>query len=580
MQASLPVVVAASLALIAALGTPTARAESQMFPSKREARGLSAYVFGPMTGVGAVPEGWKHVTGSGFGASAIEDDYLVPASADKVVTTSCADLPKADYWVSVLARGKGRARIAGTEAWTDFETPQANYYAWVELGELKDTSTVAVEVQSAGNERSLAYGGVLLEGSVMPVNPVAKVAERIQAGGPATVVLLGDSVTENAGGKGGGSSAFETGNPGLMLAFLREHSGGEVDYIAHREPPSWAGINRGEHADQLPTTAHGGKTLYDARQELDTAKKIHLINLGKGGAASNWGWTRMGDEIADNDYFDSKLPKEERKLTVRYGMGHYRPDLVIVNFGTNDVNGAHPDWLVEDYLFHMKVLATMIQHRFGAAVILSTPHRWSNGVHLASHRQPQMVAALRNHARATNLALADIFNEYGPDEFDGIHPGDRGHSHIAEAYKKALLGRPSEPVTKARTSAAQLTDKGNGTVLDTETGLVWTKSAFVGGEERDAAATTTFLAEFNAAKSLGHGDWRLPTREELLKLVDPSRSDPALPEGNPFTDVAGWYRVSAPEHWGVDLGIGSPWGGPKSAPRPARIWLVTGSPAN
>jgi hypothetical protein len=31
--------------------------------------------------------------------------------------------------------------------------------------------------------------------------------------------------------------------------------------------------------------------------------------------------------------------------------------------------------------------------------------------------------------------------------------------------------------------------------------------------------------------------WRLPTVNELASLVDPSRSDPALPAGHPFNDV-------------------------------------------
>ena len=33
------------------------------------------------------------------------------------------------------------------------------------------------------------------------------------------------------------------------------------------------------------------------------------------------------------------------------------------------------------------------------------------------------------------------------------------------------------------------------------------------------------------------GDWRLPNRNELLSLVDVSKSIPALPEGHPFANV-------------------------------------------
>jgi lysophospholipase L1-like esterase len=568
----------AIVAMTATLALAVAPAEggTQMFPTKTGSRGLSAFLIKPTEGMAAgAPEGWNLITSDSFGNSALGGECLTPEKKDVVCTTASFALPKADYTVSILCRGEGKARIKGTAEWTAVKTPKGNYYGWIELGTVSDATQVSVEVAATG-ARMFYYGGLLAEGSVQPVNPVARVVEKIKTGGPVTVVLLGDSVTENSGGTGGGAKRFEDGNPGLMLQFLRDLSGKEVDYLAHREPPLWKSINRKEKPGDLPTVEVGGKTVYDARQELDATKGVHLVNLGKGGAAANWGWSRMRDTIVEYDYFDTRLAKGERKNTIRFGMGHYKPDLVIINFGTNDVNGSHPKWTVEDYLFHMKVLATNIQQRFGAAVILSTPHKWTAGPHLFPHRQPQMVEALRRHCRATGLALADVFNEYGPGEYDGIHPRNPGHKHMADAYKKAMLGQVSHPAIKARITAADLKDNGDGTVTDAKSGLMWAKNANVVGEALSRDAMDAALEKLNAVETLGHADWRLPTRDELLGLVDLTQASPALPKGHPFTGVMLWYQ-SSDKSWGVDMQTGVPYTQARRSPnRVGHLWLVRG----
>ncbi len=561
-----------TLGLILAVATmagSTARGGSQMFPTKQPARGLSAYLVSPTEGMNSPPKDWSLRTDRSFGNSAIADESLEAKSKGATCTTTSYPLPRSDYYVSVLVRGQGQVRLVGGETWKDFNTPRNNYYSWVEVGQIKDTATVGVEIRSIGGRNSLNYGGVLAEGQIQPVIPVADVASKIKAGAPTTVVLLGDSVTENWSGTGGGSSCFEKGNPGLTLQFLEQTAGTQVDYFTHRLPETWP---TDRELAGIPTVEVGGNTCYDSRIEKDTSKRIHLINLGKGGAAANWGWSRMQDEVVESDYFDATLPKEQRKHSVRFGLAHYKPDLVIINFGTNDVNAVHPDWLVEDYLFHMKALSTNIQHRFGSAVILSTPHKWTRGVHLTSHRQPAMVDALRAYCRATGIALADVYNEYGPGEYDGIHPGDAGHQHIANAYIKAIAGQPSEPQIKSATVAADLKDNSDGTIRDITTGLIWTRNADLARGGKDAAGTEEYVATFNADAAFGHQDWRLPTREEILKLVDPAKRNPALPRLHPFKSVSGWYRTSTAD-WGVDIDTGIPWSG-KAESKLARIWLV------
>lgn len=547
---------AAMIAMAVLVAASPCAAGSQMFPVKRPTRGLSAYLIAPSEGLKQVPpEGWKHITSQSFGNAALADEAFDPETKVATLTTASDPLPRDTYTVSILCRGEGKARLVGADEWTPLKTPKSNYFAWVELGTVKDATQVAVEVGATGGR--FCYGGLLAEGERGPeAIPVAEVTKRIRAGGPATVVLLGDSVTENAGGRGGGSSSFDKGNPGLMLALLRELSGTEPGYIAHREPPNWP-ADRKAHPEKVPTAEIGGRTVYDARQEFDDAARVRLLNLGRGGAAANYGWSRMSELVVESDYFDAKLPRDQRKSTVRYGLPHYEPDLVIINFGTNDVNAVHENWGVEGYMFHMKVLATMIQRRLGAAVILSTPHKWTSGTHLFPHEQPQMVEALRDYCRATGLALADVYNEYGPGQYDGIHPGDRGHAHLVAAYRKAMLGEPSAPKIKARITAADLADNGDGTVTDAKAGLMWAKDAGAKHEALSPEAAAELIAKMNREKRLGHDDWRLPTRDELLGMIDPTERRPALPAGHPFENVGNGFYLTSDGRWGVDLATGT-----------------------
>ena len=75
---------------------------------------------------------------------------------------------------------------------------------------------------------------------------------------------------------------------------------------------------------------------------------------------------------------------------------------------------------------------------------------------------------------------------------------------------------------------------GGEAVLDKQTGLVWTKNASHANKKISWEKAVVYCQNF----SLGNQkDWRLPTKEELITLLDTSRSHPALPEGNPFIDV-------------------------------------------
>jgi len=105
----------------------------------------------------------------------------------------------------------------------------------------------------------------------------------------------------------------------------------------------------------------------------------------------------------------------------------------------------------------------------------------------------------------------------------------------------------------------RFTDNGDGTVTDNHTKLMWSKDA-------DLAASMILedAGSYCAGLTLaGHSGWRLPPLEALKSLIDRHQSNPALPPGNPFTNVVSGYYWSSSfdmDHhmyaWAMDIGTG------------------------
>lgn len=103
---------------------------------------------------------------------------------------------------------------------------------------------------------------------------------------------------------------------------------------------------------------------------------------------------------------------------------------------------------------------------------------------------------------------------------------------------------------------ASYADNGDGTITDLVTKLVWQK----------VPSSTVFRA-FNDAKAYcadlvlgGYDDWRVPTRIELLSIVDYGRENPAIDPvfgpGQPATNFATLPRTNA-SVWSVSFLTGS-----------------------
>lgn len=98
-------------------------------------------------------------------------------------------------------------------------------------------------------------------------------------------------------------------------------------------------------------------------------------------------------------------------------------------------------------------------------------------------------------------------------------------------------------------------DRGDGTVLDRLTDLIWTKNA---QQIKGTMKWNYALAACNDLDFAGYTDWRLPNAKELLSLIDYEQHEPALSTGHPFDNVQCifyWTSTtynSIPSHaWGI-----------------------------
>jgi len=71
-------------------------------------------------------------------------------------------------------------------------------------------------------------------------------------------------------------------------------------------------------------------------------------------------------------------------------------------------------------------------------------------------------------------------------------------------------------------------------VLDKQTGLTWARNANISEKALPYEESVKLCQDVEIGGKKG---WRLPTKDELISLLDTSRSGPALPEGHPFTNV-------------------------------------------
>lgn len=86
---------------------------------------------------------------------------------------------------------------------------------------------------------------------------------------------------------------------------------------------------------------------------------------------------------------------------------------------------------------------------------------------------------------------------------------------------------------------ATLTDNNNGTITDSSTGLMWTKNIDCGLNWNDATSTAAALTFAT------YTDWALPTRADLLALIDPLYAPQLNPIFDPGINPGRWSYWSS-----------------------------------
>ena len=162
--------------------------------------------------------------------------------------------------------------------------------------------------------------------------------------------------------------------------------------------------------------------------------------------------------------------------------------------------------------------------------------------------------------------------EVAPGAVDGT--GGAGCFNAAGVTRSCpFTGEDGEHRAGVDWSERRFFDRGDGTIDDRLTGLMWLKDAdCVGGKVEWQAALTWVGVTLNFSPLVSctdytagtHQDWRLPNVKELESLVDYGASNPALPPGHPFANanpgqIFYWSSTSTAldrtQAWVVNLGL-------------------------
>ena len=116
---------------------------------------------------------------------------------------------------------------------------------------------------------------------------------------------------------------------------------------------------------------------------------------------------------------------------------------------------------------------------------------------------------------SVNVLGGEDFTPAPPDKSKTLSANDGGSDGCNSSRFKCVMGGEA--------------------VLDKQTGLTWTRNLNIADGPKPWQESVKFCQDLEIGNRKG---WRLPTKEELITILDTSQSEPALPDGHPFENYS------------------------------------------
>lgn len=115
--------------------------------------------------------------------------------------------------------------------------------------------------------------------------------------------------------------------------------------------------------------------------------------------------------------------------------------------------------------------------------------------------------------------------------------GESKQTTHVRILKESYFKRPKADINlKSSSQKNRFKDNEDGTITDTATGLMWVKNGrpIVFFSSMSYHEAMEKVNNYNLAK---YNDWKMPSLEELISIVDPSNERPAIVAPNPFVNM-------------------------------------------
>ncbi|GBD99605.1 regulator of chromosome condensation (RCC1) repeat protein [bacterium BMS3Abin07] len=147
------------------------------------------------------------------------------------------------------------------------------------------------------------------------------------------------------------------------------------------------------------------------------------------------------------------------------------------------------------------------------------------------------------------LVIVFSFSQGFSAEASSVSKRPASSPHRKVKSLKRTAGKENVPSRNVSSifQAGRFADNGDGTVTDSDTGLVWLKDADIRKLPITWEGAKLYIREMNYGKrpNFGYTDWRMPAINELQSLVDRTKFYPALPVNNPFVDIQNHFYWSS-----------------------------------